>query len=119
MRIGTLSPPASSEACAASSTRQTRAPSSPGVRQGLPVRMLSANARISRRSGSLCGTLTTRVVPPIGLGSRRARHIVERNVRVYRYAWVVLFSGSFEPLFYLFSIGVGIGELVGDITGPR
>jgi lipooligosaccharide transport system permease protein len=62
--------------------------------------------------------LTTRVIPPIAMGSRRARHIIERNVRVYRHVWVVLFSGFFEPLFYLFSIGVGIGELVGDITGP-
>jgi lipooligosaccharide transport system permease protein len=52
------------------------------------------------------------------LGGRRARHLLERNFLVYRRAWVVVFSGFFEPLFYLFSIGIGIGQLVGDVTGP-
>ena len=28
--------------------------------------------------------------------------IVERNVLVYRRTWLILFSGFFEPLFYLF-----------------
>ena len=28
--------------------------------------------------------------------------IVERNVMVYRRTWLILFSGFFEPLFYLF-----------------
>ena len=63
-------------------------------------------------------TLVARVLPPTLLGSRRARHMMERNLHVYRHAWVVVFSGFFEPLFYLFSIGIGIGELVGDIAGP-
>jgi len=52
------------------------------------------------------------------LGSRRARHLVERNVYVYRRTWVVLFSGFFEPLFYLGSIGFGLGALVGAVAGP-
>jgi lipooligosaccharide transport system permease protein len=29
-----------------------------------------------------------------------------------------MLSGFFEPVFYLFAVGVGIGELVGDVTGP-
>jgi lipooligosaccharide transport system permease protein len=37
---------------------------------------------------------------------------------VYRRAWMIIFSGFFEPLFYLLSIGVGIGKLVGQVTGP-
>jgi lipooligosaccharide transport system permease protein len=37
-------------------------------------------------------------------------------VLVYRRAWVIVFSGFFEPVFYLFSIGVGIGALVGEVT---
>jgi lipooligosaccharide transport system permease protein len=41
---------------------------------------------------------------------------VERNAMVYRRTWLVIVSGFFEPLFYLLSIGVGIGRLVGDIT---
>jgi lipooligosaccharide transport system permease protein len=59
-----------------------------------------------------------RVSPPALLGSRRARRLVERNVMVYRRAWVIIVSGFFEPLFYLLSIGVGIGKLVGRIPGP-
>jgi lipooligosaccharide transport system permease protein len=50
------------------------------------------------------------------LGGARARHLVERNIRVYRRSWMIIFSGFFEPVFYLFSIGVGIEELVGDLT---
>lgn len=42
--------------------------------------------------------------------------MLERNFLVYRRIWPVIISGFFEPIFYLFSIGVGIGELVGDIT---
>ncbi|HEX9067062.1 MAG TPA: ABC transporter permease [Streptosporangiaceae bacterium] len=53
-----------------------------------------------------------------GLGGRGSLHLLERHARVYRHAWTVLISGFFEPLFYLLSIGVGIGKLVGTVTGP-
>jgi lipooligosaccharide transport system permease protein len=49
---------------------------------------------------------------------RRAIRIVQRNLLVYKHGWLVIVSGFFEPLFYLLSIGVGIGGLVGDVTGP-
>ena len=52
------------------------------------------------------------------LGSRRARFLVERNVYVYRHGWIVILSGFFEPLFYLGSIGFGLGALVGTVAGP-
>jgi lipooligosaccharide transport system permease protein len=55
---------------------------------------------------------------PVGLGSRRAMLLIERNVYVYRTGWLVIVSGFFEPLFYLLSIGLGIGGLVGDVAGP-
>ena len=58
--------------------------------------------------------LTARVVPPAVFGAR-SRHILERNFLVNRRAWLVILSGFVEPLFYLFSIGVGIGQLVGDL----
>jgi len=45
----------------------------------------------------------------------RASRLLERNVMVYRRGWMVIFSGFFEPVFYLFAIGVGIGDLVGDL----
>lgn len=64
-------------------------------------------------------TLPLRVLPPGSarlLGSGRAASLVERNIRVYRRSWVVLVSGVFEPLFYLFSVGVGVAQLVGTVA---
>ncbi|BFU46341.1 ABC transporter permease [Krasilnikovia sp. MM14-A1004] len=50
---------------------------------------------------------------------RRSASVVERNVAALRTAyWVVLLSGFLEPVLYLFSIGVGVGALVGDLTLP-
>jgi lipooligosaccharide transport system permease protein len=62
--------------------------------------------------------LVLRVAPPVLLGGRRAGRLIERNVIVYRRIWMILVSGFFEPLFYLLSIGIGIGGLIGDITLP-
>ncbi len=45
----------------------------------------------------------------------RPTRIVERNLLVYRRSFMVIFSGFFEPLFYLFSMGLGVGSLVGDV----
>lgn len=45
----------------------------------------------------------------------RGRAVVERNLRATRRFWLVLLSGFAEPLFYLFGIGVGLGELVGTV----
>jgi lipooligosaccharide transport system permease protein len=59
-----------------------------------------------------------RLTPLFGFGSRRALRIIERNLLVYKHGWLVLFSGFFEPLFYLLSIGFGLGVLVGDVVGP-
>lgn len=38
--------------------------------------------------------------------------LVQRNYVVYRSAWWIFLSGFLEPVFYLFSIGVGVGRLV-------
>jgi lipooligosaccharide transport system permease protein len=65
--------------------------------------------------------MTTSSLPLTGLltlGSRRSRHLVERNLYVYRRTWIVILSGFFEPLFYLGSIGFGLGALVGSVSGP-
>jgi lipooligosaccharide transport system permease protein len=45
----------------------------------------------------------------------RARRLVERNVLVYRHQWIIIFSGVFEPIFYLIGIGLGIGGIVGNV----
>jgi lipooligosaccharide transport system permease protein len=50
---------------------------------------------------------------------RRAGRVAERNVAALRSAyWIVMISGFLEPVLYLFSIGVGVGALIGDITLP-
>jgi lipooligosaccharide transport system permease protein len=53
-----------------------------------------------------------------GFGGRGSARLIERHARAYRRTWLVLLSGVFEPLFYLLSIGVGIGALVGGVRGP-
>ena len=32
--------------------------------------------------------------------------------------WLIVIAGAAEPLFYLLSVGVGIGGLIGTVTGP-
>jgi lipooligosaccharide transport system permease protein len=54
-------------------------------------------------------------VTALPVGSRR---LLERNVRIYKHWWKVIVSGFFEPVFYLFAIGVGLGRLVGEVGGP-
>ena len=54
-------------------------------------------------------------VLPWGPGSFR---LIERHGRVYRHVWLVFISGVAEPLFYLLSVGVGIGGLIGTVAGP-
>ncbi len=47
----------------------------------------------------------------------RAHLLFERNLMVYRRSWLIIFSGFFEPLFYLFSLGIGLGHYVGRVDG--
>ena len=50
---------------------------------------------------------------------RRASSVTERNISALRSAyWVVMISGFLEPVLYLFSIGVGVGALIGDLPLP-
>ena len=62
-------------------------------------------------------TLPTRT-PPLPLAGGRSWRLVERNLLVYRRIWLLIVSGFFEPVFYLLSLGVGIGSLVGTVAGP-
>jgi len=62
-------------------------------------------------------TLATRSTP-LPLAGSRAWLLVERNLLVYRRIWLLIVSGFFEPVFYLFSLGIGIGALVGTVAGP-
>jgi lipooligosaccharide transport system permease protein len=42
--------------------------------------------------------------------------LFERNLMSYRVFWPVILSGFFEPLFYLLSLGFGLGSYVGDVV---
>jgi lipooligosaccharide transport system permease protein len=75
----------------------------PPVR-GLPLRVVPVRALADRLRGSV--------------GGHGSVHLIERHARAYRHMWLVLVSGVAEPLFYLLSIGVGLGHLVGAVTGP-
>ena len=41
-----------------------------------------------------------------------ARRVLERNYMVTKKYWSIWVSGFVEPLFYLFSIGIGLGQLI-------
>jgi lipooligosaccharide transport system permease protein len=66
-----------------------------------------------------------RMLPPAGrlrqlgrAGDGGSLRLIERHARVYRHAWLLFVSGVFEPLFYLLSVGLGLGVLVGKVPGP-
>jgi lipooligosaccharide transport system permease protein len=71
--------------------------------RALPLRILPVPLLAARRGA---------------LGGRGSAHLIERHARAYRHMWIMFASGFFEPLFYLLSIGIGIGVLVGNVTGP-
>ena len=59
-----------------------------------------------------------RVLLVPGAPGRRVGAVVERNVISYRRRWGVFLSAFVEPFLFLFSIGIGVGELVGELPGP-
>jgi lipooligosaccharide transport system permease protein len=70
----------------------------------LPLRVLPGRGPLRRAARSV--------------GGRGSLFLVERHALVYRHTWLVFVSGVVEPLFYLLSIGVGLGQLVGSVNGP-
>jgi lipooligosaccharide transport system permease protein len=60
--------------------------------------------RLLRRATTLSGTLS------------RAGSVTARDLMATRHSgyWLVVLSGFLEPVLYLFSIGVGVGALVGE-----
>jgi len=47
----------------------------------------------------------------------RSRRMLQRNLLVYKHQWMVIFTGFFEPVFFLLGIGLGIGALVSSVDG--
>lgn len=76
-----------------------------------PATASTGSARAPEPGG---GALLLRILPP-GLYAGRARMLLERGLLVYRRIWLIIVSGFFEPLFYLFALGTGLGALVGGI----
>ncbi|MEY2445346.1 MAG: lipooligosaccharide transport system permease protein, partial [Ilumatobacteraceae bacterium] len=60
-------------------------------------------------------TLVLRMLPPMLRDVRRPQRMVGRNIVAYRHQWLILLSGFFEPLFYLLSMRVGLGSLIGTV----
>src|SRR3984957_6543618 len=83
--------------------RSAPAQQTPERLRALPLRILPAPLLLARRGA---------------LGGRGSAHLIERHARAYKHMWVMFGSGILEPLFYLLSVGVGIGALVGSVAGP-
>ncbi|MGH3266572.1 MAG: hypothetical protein ACRDNS_31800, partial [Trebonia sp.] len=49
----------------------------------------------------------------------RGLRLIERHARLYRRMWLIIVGGAAEPLFYMLSVGVGIGGLIGAVAGPN
>ena len=65
------------------------------------------------RAGGLARQVVRAIPVPAGAGM--ARMLIERNYRSFRRTWSIIVSGFFEPVFFLFAMGVGIGAMVGDV----
>jgi lipooligosaccharide transport system permease protein len=55
---------------------------------------------------------------PRSLPGARGVRLIARHARLYRRMWLIVVAGAAEPLFYMLSVGVGIGGLIGTVTGP-
>lgn len=64
-------------------------------------------------AGGAAHALARLVVVPAGAGM--SRMVLERNIVVGRRLWRVMLSGFVEPVLYLFSLGIGLGALIGDV----
>lgn len=51
------------------------------------------------------------VARPLGTGEASLL-LLGRNILVYRRSWLLFITGFLEPVFYLFSIGIGVGAMV-------
>ena len=60
--------------------------------------------------------MTARAEPLAPLGATRI--MIYRNYLSYRAAWYIFLSGFLEPVFYLFSIGIGVGQLIDSFVFP-
>lgn len=63
--------------------------------------------------------MTAGARPLAGLYGRNIRAVLERGfIAIRRQNWIIMVSGFFEPVFYLLAMGIGLGSLIGTVTGP-
>ncbi len=60
--------------------------------------------------------VTTLVARTLDRPGGRGVLLFERNLMSYRRMWPIIVSGFFEPLFYLLSLGFGLGGYVGAVV---
>jgi len=53
---------------------------------------------------------------PMPAGAGMARILIERNIVSFRHGWIALVTGFAEPVFYLFSLGIGLGAMIKVVT---
>jgi lipooligosaccharide transport system permease protein len=61
-------------------------------------------------------TLSATAIPAPMTPTSAARLLVLRNFIVYKSAWKLFLTGFLEPVLYLFSIGIGVGQLIDGFT---
>lgn len=76
--------------------------------------MSPGNATTDAAARSTIASRLARALP-VPAGAGLARMLVERNARAFKHYWVTIITGFFEPVFYLFALGVGLGTLIGRI----
>lgn len=72
---------------------------------------------MTRSSAELAASVVTGRPRRGGLYAGNARSVMQRGWRATRSTnWLVVVSGFFEPIFYLLSMGLGLGALIGTVT---
>ena len=61
---------------------------------------------------AITGMSLTRLERPPLSRARASWRLVDRNFRAYLRGWLYFLTGFLEPVLYLFSIGVGVGQLI-------
>ncbi|HET8598896.1 MAG TPA: ABC transporter permease [Segeticoccus sp.] len=75
---------------------------------------MTARTQVPTPSVGLASRLAR--VLPVPAGAGLARVLVQRNVMAFRHGWIAIVTGFAEPVFYLFSLGIGLGALVHQVT---
>lgn len=105
--------------CRAARTGAARADVAPAAAQADPAAPSSSVVREHAVAVPPLPEIPVRRGPLAGAYSGNVRAVMERAfLSLKSNNWVVFFSGFFEPVLYLASMGLGLGALVGDVAGP-